>query len=239
MDRVICVSEGQAVKVRRAGVAPERVIVIRNSIRADRFADPDPRPGDTLRGLFPAAPRLLVGAAGRLSSEKGFEILVQAAARIAPRRPDVGFVHFGDGPLRDAIQRAIDGAGLAGRFVLAGFRADLDALLPHLDLMVLPSYTEGLPNVVLEAFAASVPVVATAVGGTPEVIDEGVSGHLVEPGDPVSLAARMLQVLDSDRRQEMGERGRQRVLRDFTFAAQARAYQRLFEELTPAMPVAA
>lgn len=233
MDRVVCVSEGQAVKVRRAGVAPERVTVIHNAIRADRFASPRPEARDELRRFFANPPRAIVGAAGRLSPEKGFGVLARAAAEVCDRQGDVGFVLFGEGPQRAAIQAEIVRAGLGERFVLAGFRPDLDALVPHLDLVVLPSFTEGLPNVVLEAFAAAVPVVATAVGGTPEVIDDGHSGYLVPPGDPAVLAAAVLRAVNSPLRRTMGERGRVRVLRDFTFAAQARAYRRLFERLAP------
>jgi glycosyltransferase involved in cell wall biosynthesis len=234
MDRVICVSEGQAAKVRRAGVAEERIVVIQNAIQPRRFSAPQPRARAALRGLFPEPRGPVVGAAGRLSPEKGFEVLVQAAALVVRARPDAGFVVFGDGPLRDGLQRDIHRAGLDGKFVLAGFRPDIDELLPHLDLFALPSYTEGLPNVILEAFAAQVPVVATAVGGNPEVIEEGVNGHLVPPGDPEALANRMLSVLGSGRGHEMARRGRERVLREFTFEGKVGKYHQFFQGLLAA-----
>jgi glycosyltransferase involved in cell wall biosynthesis len=236
MDRVVCVSEGQALKVRRASVAPERVVVIRNAIRADRFAVPRPEYRERLRRMFSPPPSHVIGAAGRLSPEKGFDVLIGAAARVRRTHPDAGFVLFGEGVMRDALRRQIDRLGLAGRFLLAGFRSDLDGLLPFLDLLVLPSYTEGLPNVVLEAQAAGVPVVATAVGGTPEVVEDGVSGHLVPAGDPDILATRIVQVIRAPDRRAMGERGRRRVLQQFTFEAQGRQYQQLFEELTGGQP---
>ena len=232
MDRVVCVSEGQANKVRRAGVPGERVTVIRNAIRADRFAAPEPRNRDLLQGFFASPRRLIVGAAGRLSPEKGFGVLVRAAAQVCRQRSDVGFVLFGEGPLRDRLQRDIAQLGLEGRFVLAGFRSDLDALVPSLDLLVLPSFTEGLPNVILEAMAAAVPVVATAVGGTPEVVVDGVTGWLVSPGDVEALAAGIAEMLASPERAAMGQRGRERVLQHFTFEAQTQEYERLFEEVT-------
>lgn len=232
MDRVVCVSEGQAIKVRRAGVTADRVIVIRNAIRTERFNHPDPAGRDRLRSLFDRPPARIVGAAGRLSPEKGFGVLITAAGRLAPDAPDVGFVIFGEGPLREELSRQIDAGGLAGRCLLAGFRDDLDGLLPHLDLLVLPSFTEGLPNVVLEAFAAGVPVVATAVGGTPEVVEDGVNGYLVPAGDPAALARRMRDVLDvEERRRAMGERGRDRVRNEFTFEVQSAQYQQLFADL--------
>jgi glycosyltransferase involved in cell wall biosynthesis len=241
MDRVVCVSEGQAAKVRGTGVPGERVVVIRNAIRADRFDIPDHAYRERLLGLFPDPPGRIVGAAGRLSPEKGFGVLIEAARRVLREDPAAGIVLFGDGSLRAALARQIEAAGLTGRFILAGFRTDLDRYLPWLDVMVLPSYTEGLPNVVLEACAAGVPVVATAVGGTPEVIEDGVNGYLVPPGDAKVLAGCLLAVLDAeDGGREMGECGRRRVLEEFTFGAQAQQYQRLFAELTEvASPVAA
>lgn len=232
MDHVVCVSEGQAAKVRRAGVPAQRITVIRNAIRADRFATPDPRNRDLLQSFFASPPRLIVGAAGRLSPDKGFSGLIRAATQVCQQRSDVGFVLFGQGPLRDSLQREVERLGLRGRFVLAGFRRDLDALIPHLDLLVLPSLTEGLPNVVLEAMAAAVPVVATAVGGTPEVVVDGVTGHLVAVKDVETLAKRIAEVLASPERTAMGLRGRERVRQHFTFEAQAQEYERFFEELT-------
>jgi glycosyltransferase involved in cell wall biosynthesis len=229
MDRVICVSQGQAAKVFRVKVPPSKVTVIRNAIDASRFARPNPNYRDQLRGLFPEPPARIVGAAGRLSPEKGFSVLIEAARNLVGTGPSVGFVLFGDGPLRDALQRQINDAGLQNSFVLAGFRNDLDYIVPFLNLFVAPSFTEGLPNVILEAFAAGVPVVATAVGGTPEIVDDEVSGFLVPPGNPQALANRIAWLLNSeDRARTMGLRGRQRVLQDFTFEAQAAAYRRLF-----------
>jgi glycosyltransferase involved in cell wall biosynthesis len=237
MDRVVCVSEGQAARVRQAGVSEHRVVVIHNAIDAERFERPDPDCRARLLEYFAQPPSRLIGAVGRLSPEKGFGVLVDAARQIARREPATGFLLFGDGALRDNLARRIDAAGLAGRFILAGFRDDLDCLLPGLDALVLSSFTEGLPNVVLEAFAAEIPVVATSVGGTPEVVTDGVNGYLVPPGDPDALARRIGDVLASeDQRRAMGGRGRQRIQEEFTFENQARAYARLFAELTEGAP---
>jgi glycosyltransferase involved in cell wall biosynthesis len=235
MDRVVCVSEGQAAKVRRAGVPEERVVVIRNAIRADRFADPDPSYRQRLLGHFPDPPCRVIGAAGRLSPEKGYEVLIEAARRVLGEDPAAGVVVFGDGPLREELTRRIGAAGLARRFVLAGFRDDLDRYIPWFDVLALPSHTEGLPNVALEACAAGVPVVATRVGGTPEVIEDGVNGFLVPAGDADALAASLRAVLDSpDDARAMGELGRLRVRAEFTFEAQADRYRQMLAELTGA-----
>jgi glycosyltransferase involved in cell wall biosynthesis len=232
MDRVVSVSEAQAAKVRRCGVRRGRLRVIHNAIDPERFTDPDPVYRSKLARYFRQPRSCVVGAAGRLSPEKGFDVLVEAARRVLRRDPSVGFVLFGDGPCRERLVRQIKAAGLGSAFVLSGFRADLDRFLPHLDLLVLPSYTEGLPNVVLEACAAGVPVVATAAGGTPEVIEDGLNGYLVPPGDATRLAERIDTVLNAeDCGRALGFEGRQRVLEHFTFAAQARQYLDLFAEL--------
>lgn len=240
MDAVVCVSEGQAAKVRRAGVPAGRVHVIQNAIDPTRFAT---QHGADARGhaagraalqsLFAAPRDALVIAVGRLSPEKGFDQLVEAARQVLQELPATGFVIVGDGPSRPALEAQIREAGLDGRVVLAGFRADVDRLLPGADILAQSSHTEGLPNVVLEACAAGVPVVATDVGGTGEVIEEGVNGHLVAPGAPRPLASRLLELLRAPaRRQAMGEQGRRIVARDFSFAAQSAAYEALFATVT-------
>ncbi len=232
MDAVVCVSEGQAVKVRRAGVAPERSPVIRNAIHAETFGPPDVAVRESLMGLFAARPERIVAAAGRLSPEKGFDVLIDAAALLAPERPDVGFIVFGDGPLREHLTRRIAERGLQRRFVLAGFRPDLERVLPACDLAVSSSHTEGLPVVVLEEMAAGLPVVATAVGGTPEVVEDGATGLLVPPGDAAALAGAVAELVAApERMRAMGRAGRRRVETQFTFAAQAEQYERLFRRL--------
>jgi glycosyltransferase involved in cell wall biosynthesis len=232
MDRVICVSEAQAKKVRRAGVQPDRIRVICNAVRPERFERPDPAYRERLRRMFTAPPRKIVGAAGRFSPEKGFGVLVDAAAEVLNTEPQLGFVVFGDGPLRASLARQIEALGIQERFVLTGFRPDFDKFLPHLDLMVLPSFSEGLPNVVLEALAASVPVVATAVGGTPEVIEDGKTGYLSPPGDARRLASQIVDALcDDAARQKLSAQGRARVEERFSFVAQSQLYQRLLGSL--------
>ncbi len=230
MDRVVCVSEAQARKVRATGA--KRVRVIHNAVDPGRFAAPDPRQRTKLARHFRTPKTRIIGAAGRLSPEKGFGVLVAAAERLLRDDPSLGFLLFGDGACRAELLQQINEAGLGGSFVLTGFRPDLDRFIPHLDLMVLPSFTEGLPNVLLEAFAGGVPVVATAVGGTPELVEDGASGYLVPPRDDAKLAEGIAKALASEEHlRELGARGRQRVEEDFSFRAQVARYLALFEEL--------
>jgi glycosyltransferase involved in cell wall biosynthesis len=232
MDRVVCVSEKQAQRVRKAGVPKAKTQVIHCAVRSERFAQVDSAYRARLEQMFPEQPRLIVGAAGRLSPEKGFRHLIDAAHQVVCQHPDAAFVLFGDGPLRQVLQRQIDALGLSQRFRLAGFCADLDHYYPHLEMLVLPSYTEGLPNVVLEAFAAGIPVVATAVGGTPEVVQDGINGYLVAPADPDSLATRITDLLrDRATRHRMGTAGMQLVRETFSFALQASEYSQVIDAL--------
>jgi glycosyltransferase involved in cell wall biosynthesis len=241
MDHVVAVSDGQAERVRRwCGVPVGRVTVIRNSARLGAFAATEPA-RDRLLGFFPRPPSRVIVAAGRLSPEKGFDVLIEAAASVLAADPAAGIVIFGEGPLRPELERQVRDRGLAGRVVLPGFRSDLDALLAAADVVTLPSFTEGLPNVALEASAAGIPVVATAVGGTPEVIAAGDTGFLVPPGRPDELAASLARLLRDPRLcAALGAAGRGRMQRLFTFDAHAAAYLDLFARLrqTPAAAAA-
>jgi glycosyltransferase involved in cell wall biosynthesis len=235
MDRVICVSEGQAAKVRKwCRVPANRLHVIRNSARLNAFDNPNPRAREQLLAFFgdnANVSRVVVGA-GRFSPEKGFGVLVEAASAICRESANTGVVIFGEGPLRGELERRVAELGLTGRVVLPGFRTDLDSLISGADVVVLPSYTEGLPNVALEASAAGVAVVATAVGGTPEAIADGVNGFLVPPGQPAAIASKVNELLrDHALRAQFGTAGRARMRELFTFQAQAAAYLQLFRTL--------
>jgi glycosyltransferase involved in cell wall biosynthesis len=245
MDRVVCVSAAQAAKVRMAGVRADRIEVIYNAVFPERLVERKPERLTMLRGMFPEPPALIVGAAGRLSPEKGFNILAGAAHRLLSSLPpnggpvvgrgrgaSIGFVLFGDGPQRDELAGLIAASGLEGKFTLAGFHPDFDRFLPHFDLFVQASFTEGLPNVVLEAQAAGVPVVATSVGGTPEIIDDGRTGWLVPAGDVNALAAKIgFALSECDARRQVSQAAIESVRERFSFTSQAKSYRRLFAGL--------
>jgi glycosyltransferase involved in cell wall biosynthesis len=237
MDRVVCVSEAQAEKVLKAGIPTDKVLVIRNAVDVKRFERRDPTARAELNALFSKPTTAIIGAAGRLSPEKGFEVLVEAARLVIGQNPQVGFVLFGDGPLREALQEQIDSTGLSERFILAGFRKNLDRFFPHCDIFAIPSYTEGLSNVALEACAAGVPIVATTAGGTPEIITSGVNGYLIPPADPAALADKICRLLDSETtRLLMAQAARTKVRDAFTFTAQSELYERCFSDLLAGCP---
>ncbi|HJZ56294.1 MAG TPA: glycosyltransferase, partial [Gemmataceae bacterium] len=148
MDHVVCVSEGQAVKVRRwCGIPEPRLTVIRNGARLAAFEHPDPAARCRLLGFFGAKSGVseVVLAAGRLSPEKGFAVLIAAAASFLRDRPSAGVALFGEGVERPDLEAGIRELGLAHRFAMPGFRTDLDGLISAADVVILPSFTEGLP----------------------------------------------------------------------------------------------
>jgi glycosyltransferase involved in cell wall biosynthesis len=158
----------------------------------------------------------LVGAVARLAPQKGILEFIRAARLVADAHPSVAFALAGDGPLMPeavALRREL---GLERQLHLIGHSEGVKDFIASLDLLVVPSLSEGSSVVAMEAMALGKPVVATAVGGVPEVVSGGETGVLVQPGDAQALADGMLELLrDPARAQEMGERGRQRAVREF------------------------
>jgi glycosyltransferase involved in cell wall biosynthesis len=232
MDLVVAVSDGMAAAVRATGVPAAKVRVIRNAARADAFRNPDPAHRRVMEALFPNPGERIVISANRLTPDKGTHVLIDAARIVIENNSCARFLICGDGASRPDLERQVRAAGLQDVVVFAGFRPDLDAWMPNADLLALPSFNEGLPNVVLEACACGVPCVATAVFGTPEVLHDGLNGYLVPAGDTAALADRILRLLaDPGLRRRMGTAGRELVREQFTFAAQARQYVELFAEM--------
>lgn len=197
------------------GVPHERISVIMNT--------PSPMPERHMRTRPDLPVSLedgpLVGVVARLQAEKGVEYFLEAAAIILQYVPHVHFLVIGDGPLRRELQEHADLLGVRERVHFLGFRMDAQALIGLLDVLVVPSLSEGTPLVTLEAMAAGVPVVASAVGGIPEQIRHHCEGLLVPSRDAATLADAVLQLLqDPLWAQKLGEAGRQRSLSHFSFA---------------------
>lgn len=189
-----------------------------NGVDATRF-HPQPAGGALRAALGIPAGAPLVGCVGRLSPEKGPEVLVRAALLMRRARPDVHVVFIGDGPMAPALARSAAQLGVADAVHFAGPREDLPALLAELDLVVSPSHTEAMPLALLEAMACARPVVATHTGGVPELVENGHTGLLVAPADFDGLAQACLVLLaDEPRRRAMGAAGRERVQQQFTQA---------------------
>jgi glycosyltransferase involved in cell wall biosynthesis len=190
-DRIVVNAE----LLRPTGRAGERTDVIPSGVDTDRFHPGADRIGAKTR-LGLDVDRPLIGTVGRLEPRKGTATLIAALATLRAEGRDVSLVVVGDGPLRSELVATAARLGLASHVQMLGDRADIEEILAAVDVFVLPSRTEGMSNALLEAMAMALPVVATAVGGTPEVIAEGRSGLLVPSDDPSAMAAAIARLLD-------------------------------------------
>lgn len=229
--RMVCVSHESAARCRAEGVPPDLIQTIHNGVDLERFS---------FRGPASAEQALYVG---RLSPEKDLETLVRAAALVSRRRPSFRLGIAGEGPCGERLKSLAGDLGIHEQVRFLGAVSDVSALLHTARVFVLSSVSEGLPVTVLEAMAMGLPVVATAVGGTPEAVDHGVNGLLIPSGDPARLAEAIQQVLDGpDIAARMGRAGRQRVESEFSARGMVDRYEALYREVgadqTPARTAA-
>lgn len=228
VDAFVAVSEVTAQQARaQRDCTPDRLEVIPNGIRLERFS-PDPARRAAMRGeLGIPADAWVVGTVGRVDEYKNHPMLVRAMAPVLGDRHRL--VIIGDGPAREALDAAVAALPEPRWVHVLGRRMDVDQLLPGLDVFALPSSSEGLPLVVPEAMSAGLPVVATAVGGLPTVIDEGETGLLC-PVDEAALRDR-LGVLagDRDRARAMGRRAREVALARYSADRMLDDYLALYE----------
>jgi glycosyltransferase involved in cell wall biosynthesis len=230
-DRVIAISRGIAEVLRSEGLPESKLRVVRSAVIAERFARPCAAGVITERLGFPDD-ALVIGVAAQLIPRKGHAVLLRALPPLLEREPRLRVVFFGQGPLAAELKRSIAAAGLESRIHLAGFRDDLAEILPCLALLVHPALMEGLGVSLLQASAAGVPIVASRVGGIPEAVEDGVTGLLVPPGDPLALREAIGRLLaDSVLRRRFGAAGAQRIRRAFSVDAMGAGNLDVYREL--------
>jgi sugar transferase (PEP-CTERM/EpsH1 system associated) len=228
--RVVAVGEEiRDFLVREVGLRRSKVVVIRNGVDLARYV-PQKRGAPEALGL----PRdgELIGHVARLEAEKDQESLLRAFRIVLDARPNVYLVIVGDGSQRGDLERTAARLGIGARVRFLGPRAEVAEILPHLKVFVLSSVNEGLPLAVLEAMACGRPVVATAVGEIPRVVEHGITGFTVAPRDPAALAASVRAVLDHPHWAAcMGEAARQSIERAFSLTRVVQQYQVLYDSL--------
>jgi len=240
VQRFVCcaahciVANAEAVRSRlvEQGYRREKIAVIRNGVVLPQRSAAHGRVRRELQ-VPPGAP--LVGVISRLNPLKGIEYFLDAAARLSTQFGDARFVIVGDGidpPYRESLERRAGALGLAGRVIFTGFRLDMESVLAELDVSVLPSLSEGLSNVLLESMAAGIPVVATRVGGNPEVVQDGATGFLVPPRDSGALVDAVARLLDNRAlAAAFGEAGRKRAEREFSVSRLVTETENLYRRL--------
>jgi glycosyltransferase involved in cell wall biosynthesis len=235
-DRVIAVSGRIREQVLAAGARPERVTLLHNAIVTERYRRTGRR-GQLAEVLgYPAPPAPVLVTIGRLSREKGHADFLEALGQIAREGQAFSAVLIGDGPERANLERQATALGIRDRTHFPGYIARPERVLEEVDLMVLPSHTEGLPNVVLEALMMETPVLATRVGGTPEILTDGESGRLVPSQQPAALAAALIDFFRAPEAwRAMARQGRAVVEARFDFGQRTRQLEAIYTELAGRM----
>ncbi|HVP58508.1 MAG TPA: glycosyltransferase [bacterium] len=195
-------------RLRHEHTPPAKIVVIGNAVGPSRF-EAAAGVRESKRAELGLGDAFVVGTVGRMVVAKSYDLLVRVAREVCRRRADMRFLLVGDGPLREELTRLRDSLGIADKVSFLGTRTDIPEFLAAIDLYVLTSQREGLPISLLEAMLAAKPIIATAVGGIPEAVNEGAEGLLVEPGNEAALTEAILALADDPiKRRAMGERAR-------------------------------
>ncbi len=237
VSRYITVSRDLAGWLKETVGVPERKIhQIYNGVDCVKF---HPRSG-ARPGLLPAGfaggDSVVIGSVGRMAGVKNYPGLVRAFIQLLRDHPHLKdrarLVIAGDGAARQSCQTLLEQAGVADQAWLPGERSDIAELMRTFDIFVLPSLNEGISNTILEAQASGLPVIATAAGGNVELVEAGVNGCLVAPGDDMALARALLSYLqDEGMRARDGGQGRARVEQRFSIPAMAHAYEAVYRQV--------
>lgn len=230
-DEVISVSDTMRKQLLAMGIADDRISVIRNALIVDNY-QPD-RSRQILRDeLGLSADTKIIANIGRLSPEKGQDIFLQAAQDLLKRYDKLCFVLIGIGPDKSRLEKLVSELGINDSVVFLGFRKDMHEIYNSIDLVVQSSYTEGMPNVVLESLLMKVPVVATAVGGTSEIIKAGATGVLIEPHNLPQLVDGIAGFLDMPGQyQVMAQAGSEFVGRNFDHNQRVTSLMNVYEKV--------
>ena len=241
-EHVVAVSQGaRDVLMQAEGIAPERVTVVHNGVDLEQVRDMDPEAVTAFRARWGLQGRLVIGTLGALHPRKGHRHFLHALARLRQQVPSVVGVLVGDGPLRPALEDEAKALGIADRVVLTGYCQTPSLALAAMDVVAHPSLEEGFGITILEALALSKPLVASRVGGIPEIVEDGRSGLLVEPANAEALAAALARLLaDRSLATRLGAAGAERVEQAFTIQRMCRAYEALYDRMLdhPAVMIA-
>jgi len=225
---VVAVSKKVEEDVVHKDVKWERVNVIENGVDLARFRRAAVS-NEFRKSLGVSEADRVVAIVGRLSPEKGHEILLKAAAQISQRMKDVKFLIVGDGPLMASLKAEAAKLNLSNNVIFAGIRQDMPSIYSLSDILVNASTIEGLPMTILEAMAAQVPVVATKVGGIPDLIEDNKTGVLVDSGNAEGLAEKIQLLLDDKpKREAIAQAAYQLVVSRYSVERMAAEYRKLY-----------
>ena len=232
VDGIISVSQGQCQKLENFGIRKDKHWVVHNAVSVEGEPLVDSSFEQAFRKQYDIQDDAIIGvAAGRLSPEKGHRYFVEAMPLILKKNSQFIAVICGDGPLMDTLKSLSQQLNVSQNIRFVGFRRDVNKIFSFMDLMVLPSLTEGLPNVVLESFAVKKPVAVTAVGGVPELVTDKVNGFIVPAANPEALADGINKLVsDVNLRVLQGLEGFKTVKNLFTFDQQNKKLEKIYME---------
>ncbi len=232
-DMRIAVSEDvRQIRINREHTHPEKVMTIRNAINPDDFMVSDSVRQGKRKELGIKDDELIVGTVARLDPDKGLHYLLEAAAHVAEAINDARFILVGDGELKQYLENYALKLGIADKVIFTGSRTDIAEFLSIMDVFVNSSIREGIPVSLLEAMAAEKPVVATKVGGIPEVINDESVGILVPSENVMELTGAIIALLNNKAlRVRMGLKARERIQSHFSANMQARQIMGIYEDL--------
>lgn len=224
VDGVVAISDKIAALLAGGGVRREQIRVIPSGIEPARFEE--------ARRAAPGSGLPIIGTAAVLEERKGHRLLLEAAAELKRQGLRLLYRFAGEGSQKEALKRITAQLGLEAEVVFLGFVPDIPSFLAPIDIFVLPSLHEGLGVAVLEAMAAGKPVIASRVGGIPELVEAEVTGLLVSPDDPRALAQAISRLISRrDLAREMGDKGWERVRRHFAMERMAKRNEEFYYEL--------
>jgi glycosyltransferase involved in cell wall biosynthesis len=228
-DGVVMVSEATRRLVPKWWLPDSKVAIIHNALAIESYGKWYPDLGSR---RTETSDRVVILNVGRLSPEKGQDLLLQAFSLVAGAYPSIQLWFAGTGSRESALQRLAEALGLSERVRFLGYVADMPSVYREADVVVQSSLTEGLPNVILESLYLQIPTIATAVGGTNEIIDHGISGWLVRSGSVNDLADALRAFLeDPERFAVMAANGKEQIESRFSFAARTQKVTKLYEDL--------
>ncbi len=230
-ERVICVSDDLLESCIAAGVSTKKCVLLENGIDTLEYSRQKTL-AEAKDALELPTDEFVIGAVGRLSGEKGFDVLIRSIHALVARGLDANLVIVGEGGERTNLEHLIRELDLGDRVRLAGWQADVKGYFEAMDVFVLSSLREGLPNVLLEAMALGVPVISTRVNGVPRLVQDGRNGFLVNAGDLEGLTTALAGLLKNDGLRELFRAaGRRTVDPRYSFATRMQRLKRLYDEL--------
>jgi len=226
-DIICTVSEGVRLRLIGSRVPMSKIRVVMNGVSDDFFLEESPSSG-LRKQLGISETAVVIGSVGRLSEEKGHRYLLRASKTILKSFPETVFLIVGDGPLKERLKNEFNSPSI----VFAGYRQNVMPLYRCMDIFVLPSLTEGLPVVLIEAMAAKLPVIATNVGDIPKVIENNISGFLISPAQHAQLAGRIIDLMQNRSiRDQIGNTGYEVVKRNYSTSNMLYTYDSIYDSI--------